>query len=351
MTDPRRLLPGILALHDQIRASVLDAFATQQREELAGVAHDDEGDTIYAVDRVSEAALVDGLRDVSREEPLVLVAEGLPANGLALPEGTRDEDCRWRLLVDPIDGTRGLMYQKRPAWILTGVAPNRGPETRLRDIVLAAQTEIPLLKQHLSDQLWAVRGQGAGAQRIDRLTGRSVPIALRPSQAPTLAHGFASVCRFFPGARDVLAAIDDELVAEVMGPATAGKAVCFEDQYLSTGGQLYELMAGHDRFIADVRPVLTSLLESRGLPRPLCCHPYDLCSMLIAQELGVRLTGADGAELDAPFDLDPDVSWVGYANDRLRARVEPALLGALARRGLGSTLDPIDRVFGARPRS
>ena len=39
---------------------------------------------------------------------------------------------RWRVIVDPIDGTRGLMYQKRSAWILTGVAPNRGPGTSLR---------------------------------------------------------------------------------------------------------------------------------------------------------------------------------------------------------------------------
>ncbi len=112
-----------------------------------------------------------GSTEIAREEPLCLVAEGLPTGGLTLPAGTRDADCRWRLLVDPIDGTRGLMYQKRPAWILTGVAPNRGPATRLRDIVLAVQTEIPLLKQHLCDQLWAVRGDGVQAQRIDRLTG------------------------------------------------------------------------------------------------------------------------------------------------------------------------------------
>jgi hypothetical protein len=161
-----------------------------------------------------------------------------------------------------------------------------------------------------------------------------VPLTLRPSPAATLAHGFSSVSRFFPGARDVLAAIDDEIVAEVVGTATSGKAACFEDQYVSTGGQLYELMAGHDRFIADVRPLLVPVLASRGLPRPLCCHPYDLCAMLVAEEAGVVLTDAAGAALDAPFDLDADVSWVGYANDRLRERVEPALLAALERRGL-----------------
>ena len=185
-----------------------------------------------------------------------------------------------------------------------------------------------------------MRGEGVEARRFDRLAGTTIPIVVRPSGASTLAHGFASLSRFFPGARDVLAGMDDEIVAAVEGPAVAGKAACFEDQYISTGGQLYELMAGHDRFIADVRPVLAPVLASRGLPRSLCCHPYDLCSALVAEEAGVRLTDATGAPLDAPFDLDTDVSWVGYANDALRARVEPALLTALARRGLIPARDP-----------
>src|SRR6185436_1540944 len=99
-----------------------------------------------------------------------------------LPEGASEADCRWRVLVDPIDGTRGLMYQKRSAWILTGVAPNRGSATRLRDIVVAVQTEIPLVKQHLSDQLWAIRGGGAQAKRYNRVSANSQPIALHPSR-------------------------------------------------------------------------------------------------------------------------------------------------------------------------
>src|SRR5207247_7923362 len=114
--------------------------------------------------------LVAGREEVAPVEPLVLIAEGLPTGRLVLPSGARETDCRWRLLVDPIDGTRGLMYQKRSAWILTGVAPNRGTATRLRDIVLAVQTEIPLVKQHLSDQLWALRGQGMQAWRYNRLS-------------------------------------------------------------------------------------------------------------------------------------------------------------------------------------
>jgi hypothetical protein len=301
---------------------------------MAEVAHDDAGDTIYAVDKVSETTLIDGLTKIAREEPLVLVAEGLSPEGMVLPLGARERDCKWRLLVDPIDGTRGLMYQKRPAWILTGVAPNRGAATRLRDIVLAVQTEIPLVKQHLCDQLWAARGKGCQARRVNRLTGAYSPLVLRPSRADSIAHGFASVSRFFPGARDVLAAMDDEIAIEVGGPPMAGKALCFEDQYISTGGQLFELMAGHDRFIADLRPLLSGILGRRGLPRPLCCHPYDLCAVLIAEELGLSISDATGAAIDTPLDLETDVAWVGYANERLRRRVEPALHAALVRHGL-----------------
>ena len=279
-----------------------------------------------------------GLADLARAEPLCLVAEGLPGDVLVLPRGAREQDCRWRLLVDPIDGTRGLMYQKRSAWILTGIAPNRGAETRLRDIVLAVQTEIPLVKQHLADQLWALRGRGIEARRFNRLSGAREPVTLRPSRADTIAHGFATVVRFFPGARDTLAAIDDE-VAQALVPAAPGRAACFEDQYASTGGELYELMAGHDRLVADLRPLVQSVRAAQGLPLGLCCHPYDLCSALIAEEAGVILRDPGGAPVDAPFELAADVAWVGYANERLRALVEPVLQGALRRRGLLSRED------------
>ena len=85
---------------------------------------DDEGDTIYAIDKVAEDVLVDEIdRTIAREHgPVVLVAEGLPGGRVVLPHGASAADARWTIIVDPIDGTRGLMYQKRPAWILTGVA-------------------------------------------------------------------------------------------------------------------------------------------------------------------------------------------------------------------------------------
>jgi fructose-1,6-bisphosphatase/inositol monophosphatase family enzyme len=322
----------VQALHRRIRRDVVRACEPAAVSKLAGVARDEEGDTIYAIDRVAEHALVDeiDLAMATREAPVVIVAEGLSGGEVVVPEGADRRAARWVIIVDPIDGTRGLMYQKRPAWILTGVAAGPGPRT-LADIELAVQTEIPLVKQHLSDEVWAVRGQGASALRFNRLTGDSVPLDLHPSTATTLAHGFATISRFFPGNRAELAAIDDEIVDVLLGRPQPGKAQSFEDQYISSGGQLYELMAGHDRFVADLRP----LFERR---RPggaaLCCHPYDLCTELIARELGITVTDERGQPLAAPLDVTSDVGWIGYANAALKARIEPHLQRALARRGL-----------------
>src|SRR5204862_2943739 len=129
--------------------------------------------------------------------PLVLIAEGLDGGQVMLPRTLPEAEAVWRIIVDPIDGTRGIMYQKRSAWILTGVAPNRGPETNLQDIELAVQTEIPLVKQHLSDSLWAIRGAGAQAERFNRLTNERAPLSLQPSRARSIEQGYAMLTGVF----------------------------------------------------------------------------------------------------------------------------------------------------------
>jgi fructose-1,6-bisphosphatase/inositol monophosphatase family enzyme len=329
------LLDPVRRLHERIRDSVVEALERSSLEEMSRVTKDEEGDTLYAVDRVSEAVILEFFEELHLERSIVFIAEGLENRGKAVVPGSASEDeAAFRILVDPIDGTRGLMYQKRSAWILTGVAPNRGPGTSLQDIELAVQTEVPLLKQHLSDTLWAVAGEGAAAERSNRLTGERRPISFSPSRARTIEHGFAMISRFFPGARDELAAIDEEIVRGALGLPREGKAQCFEDQYISSGGQLYELMAGHDRFVADLRPLLGPLCESRGSPLGICAHPYDLATELIARELGVIVTDERGQPLSCPLDVQANVTWVGYANEAIRRQMEPLLRQALDRRGL-----------------
>jgi len=330
--DPTPILQAVLRLHNTIRDAVVAACEAQSLTDLARVAGEDaEGDTIFAIDIVSEEILVDGLAAVAADlGPLRLVAEGLPSAGIVLPVGSPESAVRWRVIVDPIDGSRGIMYQKRPAWILTGIAPERGPDTGLHDIVAAAMTEIPLVKQHLSDQLSACRGSGVVATRRNRIDGSVRALTPSPSGETTLAQGFCQVVRFFPGGREELAAIDDALVLAITGPIQTGKAACFEDQYISSGGQIAELIMGHDRFTADLR----ALLRFSGRTNGLCCHPYDLCAELVAREAGVAIVDPSGAPLTAPLWCHPDVAWTGYANAGLRAVVEPVLHDILRQRKL-----------------
>jgi fructose-1,6-bisphosphatase/inositol monophosphatase family enzyme len=329
------LVESLRRLHERIRADVVDACEKSELTALSAVAREEEGDTIYAVDRISEELLVEFIdREIATHFPVVLVAEGLEQGRVILPRGATESEARFRIIVDPIDGTRCLMYQKRSAWVLTGVALNRGEGTSLSDIELAIQTEIPLVKQNLSDVLWAIRGGGVLAERHDRTNGSRWKISLRPSQSATIAHGYAGIVRFFPGARDELAAIDEEIVIGALGPVRRGKAHCFEDQYASTAGQLYELMSGHDRFIADLRPLMEKRMNERGMSLGICCHPYDLCTEVIAREAGVIVVDVNGQPLSARLDVEPEVSWVGYANQRIREEIEPLLQNALRRRAL-----------------
>src|SRR5713226_7143994 len=138
MTDSIWLLESIRIIHEQIRHAVVSAGERFSHAQMSEIAHDGYGDTIYALDRISDSLLLSLFEDrIASHEPIVLIAEGIPNGKITLPRGTREDDAIWRIIADPIDGTRCLMYQKRSGWILTGVAPNRGENTTLADIELA----------------------------------------------------------------------------------------------------------------------------------------------------------------------------------------------------------------------
>jgi fructose-1,6-bisphosphatase/inositol monophosphatase family enzyme len=317
-------------LHLEVRDALLTHLRAEEEQveaTLSGVAHVVGGDTIYTIDVHSEEILFGFCEEWAREAPFVLIAEGIEGNGWrAFPDGTAVADAAFLMIVDPIDGTRNIMYNKRSAWVLSGIAPNRGEGTTLADIEYAVMTEIPTTRHLLADQLWATQGGGAHREAQNLVTGEWKPLPLRPSRATDLAHGFASIAKFFPAAKGAVAAFEEKLLARV-APDEGENPLVFDDQYISTGGQLYELLVGHDRFLADLRPVFYDAL---GLPKKLVCHPYDICIELIAREAGVRVTDENGRPLSAPLDIRAPVAWAGYANAALRARIEPHLQELLA---------------------
>ena len=279
-------------------------------------------DTIYGIDKVSEATVLAWFaQHWPKRWPVELVMEGLEGAAVTFPRGTPVAQTVWKCILDPIDGTRGLMYDKRSAWSLVALAPQRGAKTNLSDIVVAVMTELPVSKQGLADQLSVVRGTGVKAERIDLRTGRRKRFTPRPSQARDVAHGFASFAKFFPPGKAWLAEREERLWRSL----GAGVEI-FDDQYLSSGGQIYELLMGHDRFVADLRPLALARLRVRST---LACHPYDICTALIASELGCVITAPDGKSLRAPLDTTSPVAWVGYANKALARRIGPKLRALL----------------------
>ena len=274
--------------------------------DMAAIEGETPADTIYGVDKVTDDSLVAWF-ERHWPEPVELVSEGLHEPvvvGRGTPAST--------VIVDSIDGTRGLMYDKRAAWSLAAVAPHGG---RLADVVAAAMTEIPTTKQWAADQLSAVRGGGVVAERVDVLGGGRHDIDVRPSTATDLEHGFAQVAKFLPPGKAALATIEAAVFEAI------GASAVFDDQYLATGGQVHELVAGHDRFVADLRPLVA--------PGAFACHPYDICTALVLEEAGGVVADPWGEPLDVPLDTTTPVAWAGYANRALFERIAPALRAAL----------------------
>ena len=311
----------------RLRAAVMAGLQMESAERLAEATGMRGGDLIYRLDEHAEEALLAVCTEWARDEPFLLIAEGLEGGQRVFPADATADTLAFTLIVDPVDGTRGLMYGKRSAWALFGVAPapRAGFWPSLADISIALQAELPTPRAALADTLWARAGHGARGETLDLRDGSVTPFTPRPSGAVNLAGGFASFVKFFPGIKARTAAIEEAFFREVMGPPPEHAPQVFDDQYISSGGQLYELMVGHDRFVADVRP----LFAERGLAASLCAHPYDLCTELIAREAGVVVCDPWGERLRAPLDTESPVAWVGYANEPLRAGLEPALWRAL----------------------
>jgi fructose-1,6-bisphosphatase/inositol monophosphatase family enzyme len=291
--EARRLL---CRLGDDLRDMVIGARGM----DMAAVTGRTAADTIYAIDSVVDETLISWFEQ--HWPGVEVVSEGLDEPVVV---GSRPE---WTVIVDTIDGTRGLMYDKRSAWCLAAAAPHGGS---LRDVIVAAMTELPTTKQGASDQLSGVRGSGVVAERLDLRDRTRQPLPVRPSTASDLENGFAGFAKFFVPGKSELARLESELFRRL------GCRDVFDDEYISSGGQIHELLTGRDRFVADLRPLVA--------PDAHACHPYDVCTFMLLEELGGVVTDPMGRPLDAPLDTTSPIAWAGYANRTLADRIGPVL--------------------------
>jgi fructose-1,6-bisphosphatase/inositol monophosphatase family enzyme len=318
----RKLMAELhVAIRDRILAARLHGSG-----DFARVHRVTSADTIYAVDKLSEDAIFTWFESHwPRSWPVQLIMEGIEDDEVVtFPTGTSLKQTIFKCIIDPVDGTRNLMYDKRSAWVLTGLALQRGGRTNLSDIEVAVMTEIPTTKQWRADQISVVRGagrRGIVAEAFDLRSSSVSRFSPRPSSATDFMHGFASLVKFFPEGKALTAQIEEALWNELYGGAKKTPLI-FEDQYISTGGQLYELLVGHDRMLGDIRPLVFAKL---GIVTSLTCHPYDICTELILREAGGVVESPDGKLLRCALDTTTPVAWMGYANESLAKQVRPIL--------------------------
>ena len=74
-----------------IRDRVVAATEQQSFDQLSAIVDDSEGDTIFAVDRISEEILIKYVeREIASKVPIVLIAEGVENGRIVLPRGAKE---------------------------------------------------------------------------------------------------------------------------------------------------------------------------------------------------------------------------------------------------------------------
>jgi fructose-1,6-bisphosphatase/inositol monophosphatase family enzyme len=303
--------------------------------DLADAVAEEGGDVIFRIDRKAEEAILQFLAsNADGVEPFLLIAEGIEGGR----KSVGNTPPKFRVLCDPIDGSRNIMYDKRSAWFIAAVAEDRGDCTTLADSLASVVVELPTTKQAWADEFVVVEGQEVQARRVELGGSRSRRISHRPSQADDLQNGFAHVTNFFPGTKVLASDLMERIATEVVGPVEPGRAKVFDDQYTSTAGQMVELMLGHDRFCCDLRPLFYQIREMKGdqVAHGLVCHPYDMAGWLVAKQAGVLLTDGFGLPLRPLLDVYQPVHWCGYANQKLRDTIQPVILDWLSDHGVSA---------------
>jgi hypothetical protein len=287
------------AVRDAVRSGTVGGVGHDGHGDDHLVVRTEGGDDVFGVDARAEDALFAALEHVGRRWPGTLVVEG---HDDPVPVG--DPTGPWRYLIDPVDGTRGLLAGKRSAWVLLGA----GREARtLEDLEVGAMVEIPTRRAAVGLVAWAVRGGPASAEDDD-LTGAGTapqPVVLTP-RGGDLARRFVTVVRLAPGSHTPIGEWADRHLE--------GLEV-YDDLAPCTGAYLAGLASGGDAAVFDPRPLL--------VPGHLAAHPYDLASLVVTRATGAVVEALPPGPLLIPLDNTTDVAWAGYADEAVAARLRP----------------------------
>jgi fructose-1,6-bisphosphatase/inositol monophosphatase family enzyme len=324
-------------LCDRIRVAATDAMSAALADgALSAVDRpvgEGAGDVTYGLDVPTEQVLTAWLEECARAGPLSLLTEDAgwrhrgpaPLGGESVALDGFDHGGP-RILVDPVDGTRNLMADLRSAWTVIALCPPGAAQPRLSDVTVGVLAELPTSRASSWRRLAARRGAGARLEHRSATDGallEECDLACDTDDRPD--HGYFPFFCFSHAMRPLVASLAAAFFERVADAEGADVRHCYDDQYISNGGQLALLVLGTYRIIADLRGALLSRVPAECTSS----RPYDCAgAILIAREAGCAVVGADGGELDFDLDTTTPVSFVGFANDATRARLQPHLSAA-----------------------
>ncbi|MDF1797654.1 MAG: hypothetical protein P1V81_00630 [Planctomycetota bacterium] len=339
-----------------VRGQVI-AAANGGAVRLADIAGAGVGDTTFALDVEPEAVVLAWSEECARRGPLSVLTEdsgwrhlGPGPNGEVRTLGGFDHDgpC---IIVDPVDGTRNLMFDLRSAWCELALVPprtGRAAPPRQSEVAAGMLVELPPSRAGRGLRLrgwcqgWAP-AQALGPDRtapergcledlFDLPTEPTDDLVLVRSRALAVDddrrvdNGFLPFFRYHPHQRAPLAAVEAAFFARLEAHEGADLRDVYDDQYISNAGQLVLLAQGRYRFLADLR---AALARTDGGP-PVTSKPYDLAGAVVcARGAGAVVHDAFGADLDFPLDATTPVAWVAYHNLATAERLAPHLAACL----------------------
>lgn len=323
-------------LCDAVRAAARAALCEDGLEQRTRAVRSGAGDVTYGLDERCEAAVEAWFERTARERPLSLLTEdtgwrhrGPGPRGALGPARELDgfDHGGARLALDPVDGTRGLMFDLRSAWTVVSLAgPGRGTP-RLEDLEHGALWELPDSRAARFRILSAVRGGACRLEERELAGGAVRATELSVDGDARCERGFFPFFRYEPAWRPELARLEAEFFARLERHEGAALRHVFDDQYICNAGQLALLGLGTYRMIADLR----AWLAARSGARTTTSKPYDVAgAILVARAAGCVVEAPEGGDLSFELDTHTPVSFVGWANPATARRLAPHLRAVLA---------------------
>jgi fructose-1,6-bisphosphatase/inositol monophosphatase family enzyme len=320
----------LVALTDLLRVRTREALLSALREgrldELAQPHAHGVGDVTFGLDLPSERAIAEWLERTARETPLSVLTEdsGWSHRGPDGRGGSRVlegfDHGGPRIAIDPVDGTRNLMADLRPAWTVVAFAPPGPTQPRLADLTGGLVSELPgtlaagYRRLSSDGEVCTLETRDLGS---DELQGSR---ALTVDDDDRVDGGYFPFFRYEPAQRPAIARLEASFFAHLVDSEGCDARSIYDDQYCSSAGQLVQLALGRYRMVVDPREWVH---RRRGAPG-VTSKPYDLAGAVVcARAAGAVVLDVEGGPLDFPIDATTPVGYLGFANEPTRRRLLP----------------------------